>query len=69
MIDADSQEQTEFKEHKHWCLVIMMYQKKMMQVVQKDIKDYEAEWAARPFQPVMEMKIIAGRMMKDSEWD
>jgi hypothetical protein len=65
LVDADSQQQTEFKAHKDWCHVIMKYQKKMVEVVQKDTKDHEEEWSTRPSQPSMEMNIIEGRKMEE----
>lgn len=65
LVDADSQEQTEFKTHDQWCKVIMKYRKKMAEKVQKDVEVNKAEWKVRPSQPLIEMKIIEGRKMDE----
>ncbi len=65
LVDADSPEQTEFKAHKDWCHVIMMYQRNMREYIEKDTKVNAEEWAARPSRPLIQMMIIEGRKMEE----
>jgi hypothetical protein len=64
LIDAMSTEQTEFKSHSDWCKVYLTYQQPLKDYVAKDIEANGEEWAARPFQPSIELNIIEGRKME-----